>query len=59
MQLEPKKIVMGVAGAFVALSIWHNPGEAGDNTGNFVGDATDWVQDAFDKVNDFAKSAME
>lgn len=58
-KIEPKKVVMGIAGAFVALSVWNNPKDAGDTTGDFISNATDWVGDAFDKANEFSKNVIE
>jgi hypothetical protein len=58
-KIEPKKIIMGVAGAFVVLSMWNDPQGAGESTGDFISNATDFVGDAFDKANEFSKSVIE
>lgn len=59
MKLEPKKILIGLGAAFVALTVWNDPQRAGDSTGDFLSDTTDWVQDAFDKFGDFSESVVE
>jgi hypothetical protein len=58
-KFEPKKILIGAASAFVLLTVWNQPQEAGESTGNFISDAGSWVQDAFDKVNEFSKNVIE
>lgn len=58
-KVEPKKVLMGLAGAFIALSVWNNPQDAGKSTGDFISNATSWVGDVFDKANEFSKSVIE
>jgi len=57
--IEPKKIAMGLGAAFVLLSIWNNPKRAGDSTGDFLGKTSDFLQDAFHKADEFSKSVIE
>lgn len=59
MKLQPKKIAMGLAVGFILLTVWKKPAESGESTGDFIGDATDWVQDAFDKVSEFSENVVE
>ncbi|HEY3140823.1 MAG TPA: hypothetical protein VGJ86_06820 [Acidimicrobiales bacterium] len=59
MKFEPKKALIGIGAAFVLLTVWNDPQKAGDNTGNFLSDATQWVGDAFDKANDFSQSVTD
>lgn len=59
MKFEPKKVAMGLGAAFVALAVWNNPTETGSNTGDFIGDATAFVGDAFDKATEFAEAVIE
>ena len=59
MNIEPKKVVVGLGAAFVLLSIWHNPQRAGDSTGDFIGKTSDFLQDAFNKADEFSKSVIE
>jgi hypothetical protein len=58
-KLEPKKVLIGLGAAFVLLTVWNDPNKAGEETGNFIGDTTDWVQDAFDKFGDFSESVTD
>jgi hypothetical protein len=58
-KFEPKKALIGIGAAFVLLTVWNDPQKAGDNTGNFLSDATQWVGDAFDKANDFSQSVTD
>ena len=58
-KLEPKKIVIGLVVAFVALTVWNDPRGAGESTGDFVSNAGSFVSDAFDKANEFSKSIVE
>lgn len=59
MSVEPKKIVIGLAATFAMLSIWNNPSDAGDSTGDFLGKTSDFLEDAFDKANEFSKNVIE
>lgn len=59
MNVEPKKIAMGVGAAFVLLTIWNRPSETGDSTGDFIGKTSDFLEDAFDKANEFSQSVIE
>ena len=59
MKFEPKKIAMGLGAAFVVLAVWNDPQEAGNSTGEFLGDATSFVGDAFDKATEFAEAVIE
>ncbi|HEV7761800.1 MAG TPA: hypothetical protein VGO78_22490 [Acidimicrobiales bacterium] len=58
-KIEPKKIVIGLVVAFVALTVWNDPHGAGESTGDFVSNAGSFVSDAFDKANEFSKSIVE
>ncbi|HEY8546355.1 MAG TPA: hypothetical protein VIL36_14945 [Acidimicrobiales bacterium] len=58
MNVEPKKIALGLVGAFVALSIWNDPGGAGETTGDFIGKTSDFLEDAFDKANEFSQNVV-
>jgi hypothetical protein len=57
--VEPKKIALGLAATFVLLSVWNNPRDAGDTTGDFIGKTSDFLEDAFDKANEFSKNVIE
>ena len=59
MNVEPKKIAIGLGAAFVLLSVWHNPKGAGDSTGDFLSKTSGFLQDAFDKADEFSKSVIE
>ena len=59
MNVEPKKIAMGVGAAFVLLTIWNRPSETGDSAGDFLGKTSDFLEDAFDKANEFSQSLVE
>jgi hypothetical protein len=58
-QIEPKKIVIGLAAAFALLYVWNNPREAGESTGDFVTSAGGFVSDAFEKADEFSQSIIE
>jgi hypothetical protein len=57
--VEPKKIAIGLAAAWVALALWHNPRGAGESTGDFLSKTGGFLQDAFDKADEFSKSVIE
>lgn len=59
MNVEPKKIIMGLGGAFLLLTIWNKPSETGDTAGDWVGKTSDFLEDAFDKANEFSQSVIE
>lgn len=59
MKFEPKKIAMGLGAAFLLLTVWNDPQEAGSSTGEFIGNATDWIGDAFDKATEFSEAVVE
>jgi hypothetical protein len=58
-KVEPKKIIIGLVVAFLALTVWNDPQGAGESTGDFVSNAGGFVSDAFDKANEFSKSIVE
>jgi hypothetical protein len=58
-KIEPKKILIGLVGAFIVLTVWNDPQGAGESTGKFVSNAGSFVSDAFDKANEFSKSIVE
>lgn len=53
--VQPKQILIYLGIALIALTVWNDPSRAGDRTGEFLSDTTDWAQDLFDKFNDFAE----
>jgi len=57
--VEPKKIAIVLVGIFVALSVWNDPTGAGESTGEFIGNTSDFLQDAFDKANEFSQNVVE
>jgi hypothetical protein len=57
--VEPKKIVIVLVGIFVALSVWNDPTGAGESTGDFIGKTSDFLEDAFDKANEFSQNVVE
>ena len=59
MNVEPKKIVIVLVGIFVALSVWNDPTGAGESTGDFIGKTSDFLEDAFDKANEFSQNVVE
>lgn len=58
MNVEPKKIVLALVAVFVALSVWNDPGGAGETTGDFLGKTSDFLEDAFDKANEFSQNVV-
>ncbi len=58
MNVEPKKIAIALVGIFVMLSIWNDPRGAGDTTGDFLGKTSDFLEDAFDKANEFSQNVV-
>jgi hypothetical protein len=56
--VEPKKIVLALVAVFVALSVWNDPGGAGETTGDFLGKTSDFLEDAFDKANEFSQNVV-
>lgn len=59
MNVEPKKIVIVLVGIFVALSVWNDPTGAGESTGDFIGKTSNFLEDAFDKANEFSQNVVE
>jgi hypothetical protein len=57
--VEPKKIVIVLVGIFVALSVWNDPTGAGESTGDFIGKTSNFLEDAFDKANEFSQNVVE
>jgi hypothetical protein len=56
--VEPKKIVIALVATFLALSVWNDPGGAGETTGDFLGKTSDFLEDAFDKANEFSQNVV-
>jgi hypothetical protein len=57
--VEPKKVAMGLAAAWVLLALWHDPQGAGESTGDFLSKTGGFVQDAFDKADEFSQNVMD
>lgn len=50
---------MFVALAFLALSVWNNPGGTAASFSSFLGDVGGWVEDAIDKGTEFFRGLVE
>ena len=59
MKVQPKKILIGLAVALILMIVWADPAGAGEAVGDFMGKATSWVGDAFDKATVFAQAVVE
>lgn len=59
MKIQPKQVLITLGALFVGLTVWHNPTDAGDSTGDFIGNVASWAQDAFDKASEFSESVIE
>ena len=57
-KVEPKKVIIGLVVAFLALTFWNDPQGAGESTGDFVSNAGGFVSDAFDKANEFSQNVV-
>jgi hypothetical protein len=57
--VEPKKIAIALVATFVVLSVWNDPTGAGDTTGEYIGKTSDFLEDAFDKANEFSQNVIE
>jgi hypothetical protein len=52
-------VLITLGALFVGLTVWHNPTDAGNSTGDFIGNVASWAQDAFDKASEFSESVIE
>jgi hypothetical protein len=52
-KLDSKKAIILVALAFLAMSIWNNPGGTAENFSNFLGDVGGWIEDFIEKATEF------
>lgn len=59
MKIDAKKGLMFVAIAFLALSVWNNPGGTAQSFSSFLGDVGGWVEDAIDKGTEFFRGLVE
>jgi len=57
-KLDVKKSLMFVAVAFVALSIWNNPGGTAESFGTFLGDVGGFLEDVIDKATEFFRGLV-
>jgi hypothetical protein len=51
--------LIGIAVAFVLLSIWNNPAGTAESFSNFLGDVGGWIEDLIDKATDFFRGLTE
>jgi hypothetical protein len=58
-KVQPKQILIYLGIALIALTVWNDPSRAGNRTGEFLSDTTDWAQDVFDKFNEFAEGVTD
>lgn len=56
MKIQPKQIALAFGALFIGLTVWNNPSDTGDSTGEFVGNSVSWVQDAFGKISEFTEN---
>jgi hypothetical protein len=59
LKLDLRKSLMIVAIAFLALSVWNNPGGTAQSFSSFLGDVGGWVEDAIDKGTEFFRGLVE
>lgn len=59
MKVQPKQIFLAFGILFIGLTVWNNPADTGSTTGEFIGNAVSWVQDAFGRVSEFSESVVE
>lgn len=59
MKVQPKQVILGLGALFIGLTVWNNPQDAGDTTGDFVGNVWSWMGDAFDRAQEFSQSVVE
>lgn len=51
--MDAKKAFMGVAAAFLVLSIWNDPSGTATAFADFLGNVGGFLEDALDKVTEF------
>jgi hypothetical protein len=59
LKLDAKKVLIYVAIAFLALSVWNNPGGTAASFSSFLGDVGSWIEDAIDKGTEFFRGLFE
>jgi hypothetical protein len=59
MKIQPKTILIVLGVLILAMIIWNDPASAGNTASNWVDNISGWFQDAFDKVSEFAESAVD
>jgi hypothetical protein len=57
--MDIKKVVTAIAVLFVALSIWHNPSGTAASFSDFLGNVSDFAQDAMDRIVEFFRGLTE
>jgi hypothetical protein len=58
-KVNGKQILIYIGLALIVLTVWNNPSRAGDRTGEFLSDTTNWVGDVFDKFQEFAEGVSD
>jgi cell shape-determining protein MreC len=59
LKLDAKKALVYIALAFLALSVWNNPGGTASSFSSFLGDVGSWIEDAIDKGTEFFRGLFE
>jgi hypothetical protein len=59
LKLDAKKALVYIALAFLALSVWNNPGGTAASFSSFLGDVGSWIEDAIDKGTEFFRGLFE